>query len=174
MPVTVHKFKSVHNLDFNPLHIFVKQECWFGKIYINLSLFIPCMAPLILSHGTRWWWVVNFMPQQLYPWYLLEAGWAPQASWTFCRTKKSPASARNRTPRPSTGNLRNMFKKDSKNVCIWNSVISADYLSPMPWISQLQALQKTSTLNYIIVKNILIIRDNLVKTGRKLKAYYFY
>ena len=28
--------------------------------------------------------------------------------------------------------------------------------------------------SFIIVKNILIIRDNLVKTGRKLKAYYFY
>ena len=27
---------------------------------------------------------------------------------------------------------------------------------------------------FIIVKNILIIRDNMVKTGRKLKAYYFY
>jgi len=28
--------------------------------------------------------------------------------------------------------------------------------------------------NALIVKNILIIRDNLVKTGRELKAYYFY
>jgi hypothetical protein len=72
------------------------------------------------------------MPQQLYPRYLLEAEWAPQAVSTFCRTEKSPASARNRTPRPSTGILRNMFKKDAKNVCTRTAVISADSSTPIP------------------------------------------
>jgi len=89
------------------------------------------------------------MSQQLYPRYLLEVGWAPQAVWTFCRTKKPPASARNQTPRPSTGNLRNMFKKDSKNNCTRIAVISADS-SPIPPTPLLQALHKTSPV--IILK----------------------
>jgi len=66
----------------------------------------------------------------------------------FVEQKKSPASARNQSPRPSTGNLRNMFKKDSKNVCTRTAVVSADSSSPIPWTPQLQALQKTSSLHH--------------------------
>ena len=44
------------------------------------------------------------------------------------------------------------------------------------WITLFRdALKRALLINsFIIVKNILIIRDNLVKTDRKLKAYYCY
>jgi len=41
-------------------------------------------APCILNLGTRWRWVVSFMPQQLYSWQKnvepiqCKAGWTPE------------------------------------------------------------------------------------------------
>ena len=66
-------------------------------------------APLILKLGTRWRSVVNFTPRPLYPRERkpvptkLDAVWAPDLVWTFCKREKSLATTGIRTPDPPTG-----------------------------------------------------------------------
>jgi len=52
------------------------------------------LAPLILNFGTKWCWVVNFMPQLLHPRKRIpipikyEAGWTREPVWMFWRREK--------------------------------------------------------------------------------------
>ena len=58
------------------------------------------IAPLIFHLNSRWYWLVNFMPQPLYSWLqipqylLIRGGWlgpaAHQDAWTECKSA-SPA-----------------------------------------------------------------------------------
>jgi hypothetical protein len=61
-------------------------------------------ASLILNLGTKLRWLVSLTPRQIYPLWKntpvpikLEAGWIPDATWTFWRRDKSLAHAGIRT-----------------------------------------------------------------------------
>lgn len=62
-------------------------------------------APLILDLDTCWRWVVNLMPQPLYPWVrtpVPEAEWAPEHVWTVWSREKISCPYRNSNPQSSS------------------------------------------------------------------------